>query len=87
MTSRAWPGVPFAALALAALVATRSDGKLKTIERIVPGVWFRQGDIDRNGQCNNAVIEMKDYLIVVDANYPDGARALMADIAKISPKP
>jgi glyoxylase-like metal-dependent hydrolase (beta-lactamase superfamily II) len=30
---------------------------------------------------------MKDYLIVVDANYPSGARAAMADVKRISSKP
>jgi len=54
---------------------------------VLPGVWFRQGDLDQFGHCNNIVIEMKDYLIVVDANYPSGARALMAEIKKVSPKP
>ena len=41
----------------------------------------------RSGHCNNVVIEMKDYLIVVDANYPSGASTLLADIKKISTKP
>ncbi len=84
---RIWVSAPFAALALAALITARSDGKLETIEQIVPGVWFRQGDLDQFGHCNNIVIEMKDYLIVVDANYPSGARALMADIKNVSSKP
>ena len=39
------------------------------------------------GRCNNVVIEMKGYLIVVDANYPSGARAAMADVKRISSKP
>jgi glyoxylase-like metal-dependent hydrolase (beta-lactamase superfamily II) len=30
---------------------------------------------------------MKDYLIVVDANYPSGARAALADARRISSKP
>jgi cyclase len=84
---RAWLGTPFVALMLSALFATRSEGKLETIERIAPGVWFRQGDLDQYGHCNNIVIEMQDYLIVVDANYPSGARALMTDIKKVSAKP
>lgn len=87
MSKRIWLSAPFFALALAALVATKSEGKLETIEQIIPGVWFRQGDLDQYGHCNNIVIEMADYLIVVDANYPSGARALMADIKKISSKP
>jgi glyoxylase-like metal-dependent hydrolase (beta-lactamase superfamily II) len=87
MRKRIWLSAPFVALALMALVATRSEGKLETIEKIIPGVWFRQGDLDQYGHCNNIVIEMKDYLIVIDANYPSGARATMADIKKVSAKP
>jgi cyclase len=30
---------------------------------------------------------MKDYLIVVDANYPSGAMAVIADVPKVSSKP
>jgi glyoxylase-like metal-dependent hydrolase (beta-lactamase superfamily II) len=33
------------------------------------------------------VIEMADYLIVVDANFPSGAEATLADIRKVSKKP
>ena len=75
------------ALALIAIAATRSEGKLETIEQIIPGVWFREGDLAQFGHSNNIVVEMRDYLIVVDANYPSGARALMADIKRVSSKP
>ncbi len=74
-------------LAGLALFAAIPAPKLETLQPVVPGVWFRQGDPDRFGHCNNVVIEMKDYLIVVDANFPSGARALMADIKKVSSKP
>ena len=80
-------GTAFAVLALTAFLATRSDATLGTIEQVIPGVWFREGDLAQFGHCNNIVIEMKDYLIVVDANYPSGARLLMADIKRISNKP
>src|SRR6516165_12680522 len=40
-----------------------------------------------SGHCNNIIIEMDDYLIVVAANYPSGARALLGDIPKLSSKP
>jgi len=39
------------------------------------------------GHSNNVIIEMKDYLIVVDANFPSGARLAMADAKRLSPKP
>ena len=76
----------FATLGGIALLVSRSDATPGTVRIVVPGVWFLEGD-RRQGQCNNVVIEMKDYLIVVDANYPSGARAAMADVQRISPKP
>src|SRR5580765_3426212 len=56
------------------------------LEQVVSGVWFREGQLGF-GHCNNTVIEMQDYLVVVDANYPSGARALISDVAKVSAKP
>src|SRR5256714_14196663 len=76
----------FATLAGIALFVSRSDANPETIRMIVPGVWFREGDMQQ-GHCNNIIIEMKDYLIVVDANFPSGARAAMADAKMISSKP
>ncbi len=61
--------------------------QIDTIKEVSKGVWFREGDLKGHGHCNNIVIEMKDYLVVVDANFPSGAQRLMADIKKISSKP
>jgi cyclase len=87
LSSRAVWGFRLGALACAATIAVRSESKLETLQRVLPGVWFWQGDLEHNGHCNNIVIEMKDYLVVVDANYPSGARAVMKEIPKVSPKP
>ena len=57
------------------------------VAKIAPGVWFREGDLKEKGHCNNIWIEMKDYIIVVDANYPSGAEACLVDIKKTSNKP
>lgn len=55
-------------------------------EKIADGVWFLPGDASK-GYCNNIVIEMQDYLIVVDANYPGRARELIDRIHQLSSKP
>jgi cyclase len=55
-------------------------------QKIADGVWFLPGDTSK-GYCNNIVIEMKDYLIVVDANYPGRARELVREVGQLSPKP
>src|SRR6266542_4980162 len=77
----------FAVLAGLALFVARSDAKPETVAKIAEGVWFREGDLKNLGHCNNIIIEMKDYLIVVDANFPSGARAAMADAKRVSSKP
>ena len=76
----------FTALLTLAFFASARDEAPGTDKPIVPGVWFREGEM-KNGHCNNVIIEMKDYLIVVDANFPSGARLAMADARKLSPKP
>lgn len=66
---------------------TAIDATPGNVKQIAPGVWFREGEIKDKGHCNNIWIEMKDYLIVVDANFPSGAEACLADIKKTSKKP
>jgi glyoxylase-like metal-dependent hydrolase (beta-lactamase superfamily II) len=75
-----------AAWLLLAVLGPPAAAQPGAITQIAPGVWFREGEM-ATGHCNNVVIEMNDYLIVVDANYPSGARALLADVPKLSSKP
>ncbi len=70
---------------LGVVVAAAQQAPLDA-QKIADGVWFIPGDASR-GYCNNIVIEMRDYLIVVDANYPGRARELVAQIHQLSPKP
>lgn len=53
---------------------------------VAPGVWFLEG-VAAKGDCNNAVIEMRDSLIVVDAGYPERAHDVMRMIPQLSRKP
>jgi glyoxylase-like metal-dependent hydrolase (beta-lactamase superfamily II) len=62
-------------------------GQPNTVKKITDGVWFREGDLEHEGHCNNIIIEMKDYLVVIDANFPSGARKALADARKLSKKP
>jgi len=87
MLRRPLLAVIFAVLASLALIVSSTDAQPGTVKQIVPGVWFREGEIKDQGHCNNILIEMRDYLIVVDANFPSGARLALADAKKVSPKP
>jgi len=55
-------------------------------QKIGEGIWFLLGDASK-GYSNTTIIEMKDYLIVVDANYPGRARELLGVVKGLSPKP
>ena len=63
----------------------RAPRKTRPPHVIAPGVWFLTGDT--NGYSNTVIIEMKDYLIVVDANYPGRAKELLGITKQLSPKP
>ena len=54
--------------------------------KVADGVWFLLGDASK-GYSNTAVIEMNDYLIVVDANYPGRAKELLRVAKGLSGKP
>ena len=64
-------------------VAGRGQGS--PAHAIAPGVWFLTGDT--NGYSNTVIIEMRGYLIVVDANYPGRAHELLSIAKQLSPKP
>ncbi len=87
MKKRIWIFGTFVILASLALFVTTTGAQPGTVKQIVPGVWFREGDLENQGHCNNIIIEMKDYLIVVDANFPSGARLALAAAKKVSSKP
>ena len=84
---RLWLLSSFLALVALALWVVPIDAQPGTLKQIVPGVWFREGEIKEMGHCNNVIIEMKDYVIVVDANFPSGARLTLADAKRVSAKP
>jgi cyclase len=84
---RLWLASGFVALLSLGFFVTHSDAQANTVKLIAPGVWFREGDILGQGHCNNMIVEMKDHLIVVDANFTSGARAALADAKKVSTKP
>jgi glyoxylase-like metal-dependent hydrolase (beta-lactamase superfamily II) len=84
LSKRTLLATPFALLAGSAFFLTAQPNSFK---KIADGVWFREGDLKNEGHCNNVIIEMNDYLVVIDANFPSGAKAVIADAKKVSSKP
>src|SRR5471032_2846877 len=73
------------ALVLLAL-ATPALAQINTTQTVVPGVYFHEGD-PRRGHSNNGWVVFDDFVLVVDANYPSGARIVMPEVAATTDKP
>ena len=67
--------------------------KFNDVKEIAPGVFFRYSSIsaaDKTipfGGSNHTWIVFKDYVVVVDANFPKEAADVIADIKKTTKKP
>jgi glyoxylase-like metal-dependent hydrolase (beta-lactamase superfamily II) len=67
--------------------------KFDDVKEIAPGVFFRYSSISANdpkipfGGSNHAWIVFKDYVVVIDANFPKEAGDVIADIKKTTKKP
>jgi glyoxylase-like metal-dependent hydrolase (beta-lactamase superfamily II) len=54
---------------------------------VAKDVFFHQGDIEHQGHCNNGWIVFKDYVLVIDANFPSGAQTILPKIRALTSKP
>lgn len=52
-----------------------------------PGVYYRQPEDDKKIIATSSWIEFNDFVVVIDANYPWGARAILNDLRKTTRKP
>jgi len=80
--------VLFCALAFAITLHAQSSN----LRTVAPGVWFRTGEplVLAHGEViteNTMIVEMKDYLVVIDSGTAATARATLADSRLISSKP
>jgi cyclase len=59
-------------------------------DQVAPDIYFHEGDlISENAPavCNNGWIIFEDYVLVVDANFPAGAKLMISKIRAITDKP
>jgi glyoxylase-like metal-dependent hydrolase (beta-lactamase superfamily II) len=80
---------PVVGLAVWGLLAARSPARSEVgrVERLAPDVYFYEGDLKGRGHCNNGWVVFEDYVLVIDANFPSGARETLAKIREITEKP
>ena len=68
------------------LLARPGFAQINTVQTVAPGVYFHEGD-PRRGHSNNGWIVFDDFVLVIDANYPSGAKIVMPQIAATTEKP
>jgi glyoxylase-like metal-dependent hydrolase (beta-lactamase superfamily II) len=56
---------------------------------IAPDIYFHEGRVadDADAVCNNGWILFEDYVLVIDANFPAGARLIISKIRSLTDKP
>jgi glyoxylase-like metal-dependent hydrolase (beta-lactamase superfamily II) len=65
----------------------KSANEINEPVEVASAVFFHQGDIEHQGHCNNGWIIFKDYVLVIDANFPSGAQNILPKIRSITTKP
>jgi len=56
---------------------------------VAPDIYFHEGDISDSAEavCNNGWIMFEDYVLVIDANFPAGAKLIISKIRALTDKP
>lgn len=61
-------------------------GEVNKVETAAADVYFHEGDLGK-GHCNNGWVVFEDYVLVIDANFPSGAKEIIPKIKEITQKP
>jgi glyoxylase-like metal-dependent hydrolase (beta-lactamase superfamily II) len=69
------------------LIFVAAPGQSNPVRELAPGVFYWQGDHDRKMPANCTWIVFKDYVLVIDANFPIAAREIIPLIHKTTDKP
>lgn len=57
------------------------------VHQIAPGVYYRQSEDEKRIIATTSWIEFKDFAVVIDANFPWGAKAILTDLKATTSKP
>ncbi|MDB6031598.1 MAG: fold metallo-hydrolase [Verrucomicrobiales bacterium] len=61
--------------------------ELNIVTNLAPDIYFHEGDLKGHGHCNNGWIVFEDYVLVIDGNFPSGAKEIIPKIHAITDKP
>src|SRR5262245_24060471 len=68
------------------VLAKSPQAEVGKVDQIGDGIYFHQGNILK-GHCNNGLIIFEDYVLVIDANFPSGAKDILPKIRALTSKP
>ena len=57
------------------------------VHQLARDVYYWSGDLSKHEQTNVGFVVFRDYVLVIDANFPWAAEKIIADIKTITPKP
>ena len=83
------PGTfPLVAVILISVISVRpTRAEVNQVEKLAPGVYFHEGDLKAKSHCNNGWIVFEDYVLVIDGNFPSGAKEIIPKIKASTEKP
>ncbi|MEJ1238835.1 MBL fold metallo-hydrolase [Chryseolinea sp. T2] len=64
-----------------------SNAQTASVRELAPGVFYYYGDELQHRSANCVWVVFKDYVVVVDANYPWAAKEILQEIRKTTSKP
>jgi len=62
-------------------------GQVVPVRELAPGVFYYFGDELKHRSANCVWVVFKDYVLVIDANYPWGAKDILQEIKRTTDKP
>jgi cyclase len=71
----------------ALFVVAAAQAQVNEVRKIAPDVYFHEGDLKGKGHCNNGWVVFEDYVLVIDGNFPSGAKEVIPKIRAITEKP
>src|SRR5213594_1553500 len=75
------------ALPVALISTLRCTAQVNGVTNVAPNVYFHEGDLKGHSHCNNGWIVFEDYVLVIDGNFPSGAKEIIPKIKAITDKP
>src|SRR5690349_19571371 len=79
--------IPVFAFLLIAALRRDAASQSNLVHEIAPGVYFRDPEMTKQIIANTGWVVFRDYVLVIDANFPWGARAVLNDLRKTTDKP